>query len=65
MKLTIIIKKLSVGYMAKIKEFPEIMVYSKKKKGLITRLIHSVMGYEETFPNRIENILTSRSKRDA
>lgn len=60
--LTIILTKLDVGYMAKIKEFPEIMCYSKKKKGLITKLIHNLTGYEEAFPNRIETILTKLSE---
>lgn len=63
--LTIITTKLDVGYMAKFKEFPEIMCWSKKKKGLITKLIHALTEYEEAFPNRIETILTKLSEGDA
>lgn len=64
MKLSFQIKKLDVGYMIKVKEFPEIMCWSKSKKGLITKLIHSISGYEEAFPKRIEIILTKNKKSD-
>ena len=58
MQLTFNITKLDIGYMIKVKEFPEIMCYSKTKKGLVTKLLHNITGYEEAFPNRIEKILT-------
>lgn len=56
-RLTIQITKLSKGYMADLKEFPEIMVYSPTRKGIITKIIHCISGYEQAFPNGIERKL--------
>lgn len=57
MQLTFEMTKLDSGYMIKVKEFPEIMCWSKSKKGLITKLIHSISGYEQAFPNRIKKAI--------
>ena len=58
--LTIRVTKLTKGYMADLKQVPEIMVYSPTKKGLITKLFSCIAGYEKAFPNGMEKKLLDR-----